>query len=616
MEDIRISAVSPKSESSDPQSPLLIHTPASPAVQFHLGSVELRQPTPSSMDQNDRSDSESPGLSLTASAAGLHFLNSESPEPTLRLERQPTNANIDFHFLYPSMLAAGQLKATEEEVRTIMISSMPKLILAGGYSKRGECATIDDAKYLGLEPEDAEQIYVCDRDRHFAMFYFRDNFLQNQLADLDQKARVLSVRGWILNIITNQVVCKSFSEGSVVFNTSEGIRKINWKGYEFTPYIEGTTIRAFWEGSEWQYSVHRKIDCRGSRIPGVELEIFKMFHESWPDFDEKLLNKDRVYVFQVVHRDNQIMNPDPIDAPRVYHLATLSAFNQEQPLSILHCGNGFVHQENRLSGAYYLPVLSLDNVCDNYIDQGRSVVARCGFEITQLTGPQTRKLMEIRGVDKAPYVPLDLMYLRLSVADRPVLTKAVPHHHKDLVLESVMEPKIELSMKKLADFCARILQRKLNGEKFTTTKTLDWLFRQVVLEVLNLTTEKIASLYELVIRQMKDQNGETLYRCFRDMESEIRKAQRLADQKLVEGGVPPVSVEKKTPDKKSKKGPTIKGNVVYKDVYADEVEGPKKKGKKGQKHSTGGKIKPINTPPRAPEKPKGTSMAELAKLFK
>ena len=115
---------------------------------------------------------------------------------------------------------------------------------------------------------------------------------------------------------------------------------------------------------------------------------------------------------------------------------------------------------------------------------------------------------------------------------------------------------------------------------------------------------------------MKDQNGETLYRCFRDMESEIRKVQRLADQKLVEGGVPPVSVEKKTPDKKSKKGPTIKGNVVYKDVYADEVEGPKKKGKKGQKHSTGGKIKPINTPPRAPEKPKGTSMAELAKLFK
>ncbi|MEO7818448.1 MAG: hypothetical protein ABIS18_04785, partial [Actinomycetota bacterium] len=119
------------------------------------------------------------------------------------------------------------------------------------------------------------------------------------------------VRGWIINIDTGKLVCKSFSEGSVVFVDPPTIETDKcWSGWEFKPYREGTTIRIFWDQEQWRLSTHRKIDASTSRIPGVEIEVSKLFADSCPAFSYDLLSKDVIYVLQIVHRDNQIMNPE------------------------------------------------------------------------------------------------------------------------------------------------------------------------------------------------------------------------------------------------------------------------------------------------------------------
>jgi hypothetical protein len=74
------------------------------------------------------------------------------------------------------------------------IHSTPRLDrkpISAGYTKKGELATEEDAVVLGLPPSDAEKIFICDRDKNFAMFHFKDFETTRPI----EKFRVLSDEG-------------------------------------------------------------------------------------------------------------------------------------------------------------------------------------------------------------------------------------------------------------------------------------------------------------------------------------------------------------------------------------------------------------------------------------
>ena len=138
------------------------------------------------------------------------------------------------------------------------------------------------------------------------------------------------------------------------------------------------------------------------------------------------------------------------------------------------------------------------------------------------------KLMEIRGHDKAPYIPAPLMYLRLSEEDRPLLIHAVPYHVKPLVTAEVMTAYIQDHSRKLAHFCACALQAKLFTSGLPLTKTLKWLVNDIHLKNKHTKFDKIYNLYMEKIVKLVAVNGTTAYRCFRDVEDTNAKLLKLA----------------------------------------------------------------------------------------
>lgn len=458
--------------------------------------------------------------------------------------------------------------------------SLNRKTIGAGYTKRGELATEDDAIILGLHRSDCDKIFICDRDKNLAMFHFKDSDAdapQNRKASNGSRAGspgissasedclpgglfasspsppprsssqldltssiddvsnfdesrgrqadsiVSHIRGWIVNIDTGKLVCRSFSEGSVVFVDPHQFETAScWDQWEFKPYREGTTIRIFWDQEQWRLSTHRKIDASTSRIPGVEIEVSKLFADSCPGFSYDLLSKDVIYVLQIVHRDNQIMNPEPVEQPYVCHLASISAANTLEPMQLIS-----LDTTPRLPCFKYLDKLSKEQALK--ILMGNScVIARRGYEIIQVAPQSLAKLMEIRGHDKAPYIPAPLMYLRLSEEDRPLLIQAVPYHIKPLVTPEVMNAYIQDHSRKLAHFCACALQAKLFTDGLPLTKTLKWLVNDIRLRNKNTSFEKIYQLYMEKIVKLVAVNGTTAYRCFRDVEDTNAKLLKLA----------------------------------------------------------------------------------------
>lgn len=463
------------------------------------------------------------------------------------------------------------------------MQALNRKVIGAGYTKRGEMATEEDAIILGLAASDADKIFICDRDKNLAMFHFRDaESVPQRVSPVMEEARELNrklsssissasedclpgglfasspsppprsasqldlpiseegieieqsrgpqadslvshIRGWIVNIDTHKLVCRSFSEGSVVFvNPEQFATAACWDQWEFKPYREGTTIRIFWDQEQWRLSTHRKIDASTSRIPGVEIEVSKLFADSCPGFNYDLLSKDVIYVLQIVHRDNQIMNPEPVEQPYVCHLASISAANTLEPMQLIS-----LDTTPQIPCFTYLNKFTKQEAFD-VLANGRCIIARRGYEIIQVAPQSLAKLMEIRGHDKAPYIPAPLMYLRLSEEDRPLLIHAVPYHVKPLVTAEVMTAYIQDHSRKLAHFCACALQAKLFTSGLPLTKTLKWLVNDIHLKNKHTKFDKIYNLYMEKIVKLVAVNGTTAYRCFRDVEDTNAKLLKLA----------------------------------------------------------------------------------------
>jgi hypothetical protein len=545
--------------------------------------------------------------------------------------------------------------------------------ISAGYTKRGELATEEDAVILGLHPNDAEKIFICDRDKNFAMFHFRDfevsksvtirssaailrvspddglksvsstesllpsnlfssspspppnstspmrvspeslNSSVESTANLHDQAENphgysgsedhLLVRGWIVDIDTNTVVCRSFSESSVVFVNPENFQTDStWTDYSFKPFREGTTIRIFWDQVQWRLSTHRKIDASTSRIPGVEVEVSKIFAEACPGFSYDLLSKDVIYVLQIVHRDNQIMNPQPVEVPYVCHLASIGGVTHVNPMQLLPIDTD---SSLRLDCFTYLEPLNRQTATE-LLAMKSCIIAQRGYEIIQVAPQSIQKLMEVRGHDKAPYIPVGLMYLRLSEEDRPLLVQAVPYHLKPLVTTEVMQAYIQEHSHKLAHFCACALQAKLFATGLPLTKTLKWLVDGLRLPNKNVSFEEIYHLYRVKIDKLVAVNGMTAYRCFRDVEDTSIKLLKMAAKESSRPSAPDRSdADPSIVDGKQPKAPSrSKGNYKNKNRSVKAKPSFEERPKRDQpvKKPTGPK-KPMEKRAPIPKKP-------------
>lgn len=467
--------------------------------------------------------------------------------------------------------------SSEEPQSPLRLSQINRTIINGGYSKKGELATGEDALALGLHASDFDKIYICDRYAHLVMFHFKDDYTSTETdpAKLyEERARISAVRGWIMDTQTQTVVCRSFTEASIYYTFPEPLTAMDWTGWTFKPFVEGTTIRVFWDGIEWIHSTHRKIDCRNSRIPGVEIEVIKIFQECLPNLNYEKLDHSLVYVFQIVHQENQIMNPIPVPKPFVCHLATYGKFGFVDLNTIRPDVDGVPEFPYTIPDCIYLPDFILENA-QALLRAGWCFVAIKDFEIVQVAAPNMEYMMKIRGSDGAPYIPGELMYLRLPMIDRPHLMHAVSYHLKEKTNPSYMEPWIKYNSDRLSIFCAQNLDAKLRGEGISLTKSLTWLLKcfKVPSDRKNLTVEQMHEAYRKIINTLAMENGATMYRCVRDMDVVMEKVGKLFQKHMAAQANPiPFQKEatrakspknrrdtrKKNPKKTAKKGPPKK----------------------------------------------------------
>ena len=415
---------------------------------------------------------------------------------------------------------------SSNNTNNVQFSKMGRTVV-DSYSRRGEMAQISDVVALGLEPEDSDKIYVCDRFEHLSMFHYRQgqayynktNVSTKNIIETNAKEsqkdpnKISNIRGLVVDTETNEICCRSFSETELNIVNPLEIEKYSNEGYTFKPFVEGATLRLFWDKitEHWFFSTHKKIDCSRSKIPGVELGFMDMFNQACPDFDLNELNKDYVYIIQVMHRDNQIMNQEVVDTPICYHLATLKGRGKMEDLNI-------IHNDVKLKGLSYLPDLTLDEAIGE-LQMRKCIIASKEFDIIQLAPQSIQKLIEIRHYSEVPYLPVELMYLRLDVSDRKYLIDALPPHQKELASPFRMDRWINSNIDELSKFCANILQNKIRGNFVSISKTLKWLVDKVVLKNKNSHYEFIKMSYEIIIREMSLKNGETFHRCIKDMKS-------------------------------------------------------------------------------------------------
>src|SRR5579885_3075587 len=425
---------------------------------------------------------------------------------------------------------------------------------------KGEPATADDIKILGLEPSDINRIYRCDKHGDLIMFHYVEGYDQVSFTDFNEteskyktddlkvmkqswgeiadeeakrfekmKSRISKVRGWIINTKTNKIICKSFTETSIVHIAPDDIEKYINDGFILKPFIEGTNIRVFRYGDVWLHSTNKKINCINSRIPVCEANIYQMFKEALGDFNYDQLNPHFIYIFHLMHMHNQIMNQEIVDTPKVYHVASIFSQTTPYPMKIAEFEVDKVNHRStspdiseyssneKLKGVCYLENLDIDEA-QGLLQMRQCVLARRGYEIIQLASPIMERFMKIRGYSNTPFNPIELLYLRLPVQDRPFLVDVMPPHQKQMASPSRMEEYVKVNSERLANFCAEVLITFLSGNKPRVTKCLYWLIKQIRLENIHVSKEFIKDEFRKLIDNLARNSGESLYRCFKDLE--------------------------------------------------------------------------------------------------
>lgn len=317
-----------------------------------------------------------------------------------------------------------------------------------GDGQKGHHATPEDAEAVGLKRSAASLIYRsdeqdslklihCKSDRQYVVVgrvmpvVPRHGYVPFELGGEPQEGDDWEVSLCRGRIYGEGVKIPSFSESNIrcvkpadVQPFLESIQPMGNNIPILKEHFEGVTVRVWFHGEEWKFSTYRKINWENSKTPASKFTYQEMFYQAVPQFDIDQLDKSKIYVFHIQHQENQIMNPFPVRIPLVHHFATIERLTNtwDMPITIMD-----TQSENKIPGMVYTDALSPD-LATAMLALGKSLVLINGYEISHVCTESYLFLMDIRGYDNSPHVPIELMFMRLKLIQRPYLAQCVPAH--------------------------------------------------------------------------------------------------------------------------------------------------------------------------------------------
>nr|QBK87564.1 MAG: RNA ligase with polynucleotide kinase domain [Marseillevirus LCMAC201] len=220
-------------------------------------------------------------------------------------------------------------------------------------------ATPELLKSVGVGVEWTEYIRVLDRQNKLALLHYVNTWVSSTDHTINETPLkdIGHVRGIIVDTDTGKIICRSFPyTPEVSSENTERIGSIFPQDLsEASVYTacEGTVIRLFWYGEEWNISTHRKIDANNSYWAGPTFG--SMFREL-RGFSLDDLDKNYCYAFLMSHNGNRLVYK--ITKPQLMLIAIYDYSKQ--------CFLSDTEMEPvRLSGCVYpSPVIDINTITD------------------------------------------------------------------------------------------------------------------------------------------------------------------------------------------------------------------------------------------------------------
>lgn len=154
------------------------------------------------------------------------------------------------------------------------------------------------------------------------------NLYQVHYRAAEPDATVAQFRGTIVDVTSKRIVCRSFPYTPVIDMKTRKAQPEKTKLYEAR---EGNVVRVFKYGGEVFYTTHRRLNCARSWWSNPKVTFKMMFDDACKEkkfnverlFPDKS-SENRIYVFLVVHQENQVTNVTDIK-PDLLHLATFES---------------------------------------------------------------------------------------------------------------------------------------------------------------------------------------------------------------------------------------------------------------------------------------------------
>jgi hypothetical protein len=323
-----------------------------------------------------------------------------------------------------------------------------------GFSPLREGVIPSDLDILGIPQESIKRVSINNKSSDMAMFQASDKEIP--LADSDEGVvasyiRLSNVRGVIVNIATNKIMAPSMSCIMIAFPSSE--QQFSEIMTNTIPrcmlYREGCVIRMFYTGERWVKSTSRRIDANNTKIPMSEIKVLELFQSIAPTFNTSMLNTEMVYFFLVVHPQNQILNPDPVEPSII-----LMGIKDRKEGRLIPSEDSELFNVVGISKPSYIDApTALDMFKNNKWVMGLN---NYGSWI-QFGNPNMIQLCKARQIHLAEFHPPRFMWLRLAEQERQILSYAVSNLYREDVLVSTMTAWCEDNIKKLVSICCMLI---------------------------------------------------------------------------------------------------------------------------------------------------------------
>lgn len=327
-----------------------------------------------------------------------------------------------------------------------------------GFSRTMEAVTEKQITSMGLPKDFGSKVCITGQEGDLVMFQFIDTQIPAPDSALDQMSsfeKLGRVRGWVYNIRTSTLLATSMCEDRVIFGPEEKLQNFHNNGFSFFPFVEGTIIRFVYDGSKWISLTQRRINASNTKMPETEIKVLDILTDVCPDFNTDKLDASMVYVFMIVHPQNQIMNPSPVEESVIF-LGNMRGF-QSVELDENVCA---------LEGITTMSSIGLD-IAKSMASEEKWILMIRGTEVYRFGVPQMTNLLRVRYIKRNPHFTTTYLYLATPLQDRKYLPAAVSHTMRRYVTEEFMEEWCKIKAESLAEFMVMCKIAFSGGLNFT-----------------------------------------------------------------------------------------------------------------------------------------------------